>query len=106
MLPSTTVPLPSLTRPPPPLMPPVGEMVSVSAWLKASTAPLPTLMLPLARVSPLPPLPICERAAADAGRADIGVRAGHHHQSRPALITAMPLKLLPRSVIVPLSSKS
>ena len=39
-------------------MPPLGEIVRVSAWLKASTAPLPTLMLPLVRASPLVPLPI------------------------------------------------
>ena len=58
VLPSTTVPLPNATRGPLPLMPAEGEMVTVSLWLKASTAPLPMLMLPLARASPLPPLPI------------------------------------------------
>ena len=59
VLPSVTVPLPNLTRAPPPLMPPVGEMVRASVSLKASTAPPLTLMLPLYRASPLPPLPIC-----------------------------------------------
>ena len=59
VLPSTNVPLPFLTTAPRPLMPPVGEMVRVSVWLNASTAPPLTLMTVLPRASLLPPLPIC-----------------------------------------------
>ena len=106
VLPSTTVPLPNLTRAPLPVMPPLGEMVSVSVWLKASTAPLLTLMLGAGQGLAAAAVADLQRAGADGGRADIGVGAGHRHQSRPRLEQRHAGDNRVLSITAPLTSRS